>query len=247
MPEFFKIIGDHTRSIHAEGCCLLASVPPACLIPVTDLRREYSRGYDLCEDCSPLRKMFQAEEEELSAFCSQYHITCKLHNKYLAVQTPRSRWRIALVGGTPATTLYHESTHPAAVEKKFLSKFHLQLISRDSLLSYCKYILFHDDYQVRAENPKAPEMKDFRKPIDRCHYLRRGGKNTARASCGKRRRRTRFPRNAFSPSWTSCRREKHPGRERSRPRHHGIPLPIPSPPAKSPDPNTMSHGELLCA
>ena len=75
MPEFFKIIGDHTRSIHAEGCCLLASVPPACLIPVTDLRREYSRGYDLCEDCSPLRKMFQAEEEELSAFCSQYHIT----------------------------------------------------------------------------------------------------------------------------------------------------------------------------
>ena len=177
MPEFFKITGNRSRTIHADGCCLLASVPPACLIPVTDLRREYSRGYDLCEDCSPLRKMFQAEEEELSAFCSQYHITCKLHNKYLAVQTPRSRWRIALVGGTPATTLYHESTHPAAVEKKFLSKFHLQLISRDSLLSYCKYILFHDDYQVRAENPKAPEMKDFRKPIDRCHYLRRGGKN----------------------------------------------------------------------
>lgn len=77
--------------------------------------------------------------------------------------------------------------------KKFLPGYHLQLVSRDSLLLYLRYILFHDDNQFRSEHPNAPEMKDFRRPINRDHIIKRGGK-TFRQS----RKREKAQANALS-------------------------------------------------
>ena len=142
-----------SRLLHVPGCSLLTSVPSEEITPAENLNGLFCSGYEVCNECSPLRKMLQDEGDAIRTYCKENHFKYHLHNKYIAVQAPQSQWGIALAENTHGTTLYHKSTRPERRDG-FLPRYHMQQVSAATLLPYFQYITFHDG----LKDPTQPHI-----------------------------------------------------------------------------------------
>ena len=161
------------RIIHTPNCPFLSSANPEDLVQVEDVAAAFSDGYEMCALCSPLRRKLQAEEETVSAFCRENGLSYVLCNKYIAVSTPLSQWRIVIADNEAKTKLYHRNTiRQERNIPSFLTQYHDQNFSSSRLLPYFRYILHHDDYRYhrpllekRNTKPAKKGSKRYRKEM----------------------------------------------------------------------------------
>lgn len=155
---FYRCKKSHRRILHAPGCYHLAGTAPEDLIGVKSVSAAFNEGYRMCSCCNPLSKMLKAEEKDILPFCLHNGLSYELHNKSIAVITPRSQWKIALADNKPKTMLYHRNDdNVPSGNSGFLSGHHIQNVCYYNLFPYFEYILHHDTYRVR--NPFYVEQK----------------------------------------------------------------------------------------
>lgn len=123
------------------------------------LSEAHEKGYRLCKHCSPLRKHYRKESNEIVEFCRRNGLSIQLGNRCIAVTSPRSRWKIA-IDNQKKIALYHQNTFKTS--KDHLSEikgYHRQKdVLKNSVVAYLHYIVKHDYY--RMQNPVyMPESK----------------------------------------------------------------------------------------
>lgn len=142
--------------IHTEGCCHHHAIRPDHMGIFHTLAEAWQAGYHLCKTCSPLAQMFQKEEKQLLECCRKNGLAVRLERDFLAVATPRSRWRILADENRNRTILYHgndgtrEQSSPGPVPG-----YHHQHVNYATLQEYLDYIVDHDGYRMR--NPLYPQ------------------------------------------------------------------------------------------
>lgn len=178
---------NHHSVIHVPGCPALSTAQPKDLVQVENVEAAFSQGFEMCGLCSPLRQKLQEEEEDIGAFCRENGISYVLCNKYIAVSTPLSQWRIALTDSESQTKLYHRNTIRQEPNiPRYLTHYHDQNISFPHLLPYFQYILHHDNYRLRRPLPDKRKAKPPKKGSKRYHKYLKEKKNQEKSRSARK-------------------------------------------------------------
>lgn len=146
--------------IHIAGCHHVAGIQKGNLGSFTNLKDAYREGYQMCQCCNPLNKRYKLEGNSLLEYCAQNGVSFKCTPKAIAVETPRSRWKISLDDNSSHTMLYHQNTyHPGSEDCELVPGYHCQHVVYATLLPYFQYIVEHDTYRWRNPLPFAPQKK----------------------------------------------------------------------------------------
>lgn len=145
---------------HLEGCFQLQAVAPERLGSFETLSQAHAGGYRLCRCCSPIARQYRAERAALLAFCQTRAISCFLHDGFLVVTTPYSRWRI-LSGEAGGLLLYHRNSFQTAQDAQSpVPGYHLQRVCKAELLGYLTYIVEHEYYRMMHPVSPRPAKKE---------------------------------------------------------------------------------------
>lgn len=148
-----------------ESCHHIRNTPQENLIPIDTVDDVIHNRFRFCRNCNRLVQQFNKEEDALYAYCQANGVIIRLHDSFLTISTPASKWKIIAFQKKGELTLFHHNTYKT--DRDHLSplrNYHLQRVSCDSITGYLAYIIDHDIYRrshpvkkLKQEKPPAPK------------------------------------------------------------------------------------------
>lgn len=139
------------RILHSPDCRHIKNVEIDSVGTFETLSEAYGQGYRLCRRCSCLRRRYGKELTALMDFSRKNALCFCISDRFLQLNTPSSRWRLAPAEDGRGLCLYHKNSLRPTDDDSPVPGYHLQRVLRSSIVGYCKYIVAHDSY--RMANP----------------------------------------------------------------------------------------------
>lgn len=168
---------------HTEQCRYCQAITSEHLGSFSTVSEAYLAGFRLCNSCSPLASFFYAEESNAMKICRENGLAIHLGKKYIAISSPRSKWRILAADNRNATKLYHRNEFEPGNGSDFMRGYHDQEVCFKTLAEYLNYIVEHDYYRMR--NPLYPRPQKKAPPV-------KGTKRYRKAVAKEKRREKRI-------------------------------------------------------
>lgn len=150
-----------SKVIHSADCFHIQSVEVDHIGSFETLEEAYASGYRLCRNCSPLAKQYHAESDALVSYCQQYAVSFFLHDRFIGVTAPNSRWRIVPNANASGFLLYHRNTFKTAHDaESAIPGYHLQRIRKKNIYGYLEYIVDHEYYRMMNPVYVRPPKKE---------------------------------------------------------------------------------------
>ena len=148
---YYSSKNSRKKVIHSVTCHYIQNVEINNIRSFETLAEAYQSGYRPCRLCSPIAKQYRIECSEIADYCRHEALYTFLHDKYIGICTPDSKWKIMTIDGYDCFVLYHKNTLDFGDKNAEVPGYHLQKIKKASILGYLKYIVSHEDY--RKQHP----------------------------------------------------------------------------------------------
>ena len=138
------------KVIHLDSCFHCRAVETDNIGSFHTLEEAYEQGYRLCRHCSPLVRLYRREGEAMAAVCLNKAITYFFHDRFIGIETPRSKWKIVPREESGGFALYHKNTYETSRDSQSaVPGYHLQRVSKESAKEYLEYVVEHEYYRMR--------------------------------------------------------------------------------------------------
>lgn len=115
-------------------------------------------GYRICKCCDPVVKRFRPEQREITRFCNDNNIFCRLSNGEMEIITRESHWKVQ-PGRGGKLQLYHQNRRGDKYERM---RYHAQNYQVTTAINLLRYIVKHDAFTLNP-SPYQREKKNHHK------------------------------------------------------------------------------------
>ncbi len=144
------------RIVHTSNCFHILRCKKGDIAYFGTLDAAYNNGYRLCKHCDFLSAQYQREKAEIKKYCKENPIVVQKKSLFILVSAPLSMWRMVLSSDNKHISLYHKNFFDKnETDLSIIRGYHLQNISKCSIIGYLKYILEHDKYRRQHPYTKA--------------------------------------------------------------------------------------------
>ncbi len=153
------------RIVHTSNCFHISKCNKGDTSYFGTLDAAYNNGYRLCKHCDILSAQYQREMDEIKRYCREKPIVVQKKSLFILVMSPLSMWMIVLSPDNEHTCLYHKNFFDTeGTNLSSITGYHLQNVSKNSIVEYLEYILEHDKY--RRQHPYTHPKKAVYKPLE---------------------------------------------------------------------------------
>lgn len=148
-----------SRIVHYQQCGYVRR-SRAC--SCSNMRQFYTldeakqNGYRMCKCCDPVMNRFKPEQREITRFCNDNNIFCRLSNGEMEIITRESHWK-AQVGNGSKIQLYHQNRRGSKHERRH---YHVQKYDVTTAMNMLDYIVRHDEFTSKP----SPHQQKKKKP-----------------------------------------------------------------------------------
>ena len=171
---YYSSKNSRKKVVHSSDCFHIQDMEVSNIRSFETLEDAYESGYRLCRHCSPIAKQYRKERDVMTEFCRKHAVLFFLHDKFIGICTPYSKWRIVPAKGSKGLALYHKNTYESKRDiESPVPGYHLQRVSEKSVQAYLEYIVEHEYYrmmnpvyirpQKKAKEPPRKGTKRYRK------------------------------------------------------------------------------------
>ena len=121
------------KIVHFPECSNLKRVPIQNIRSFNTIEEAWNHGYCLCQNCSPLKRMYLREENELQQFCCANSMNMALKQNGIHVISKIDFWRIIIEKYKGQPELYHRNKYNNHKKGEFLL-YHKQNVNASTLL-----------------------------------------------------------------------------------------------------------------
>ena len=152
------------KIIHTASCCCTQHFASETIETFDTLQQAYQAGYHICKKCHPAIIQYRKEQDAILNYCRKHGMSCSWTRTGIRVTSTVSKWIIAPTD-KGKTELYHKNTKSLpSDEPTWVTGYHKQNRSFNSIIKYLKYIDSHDIYrnthpETLPATPKTPPKK----------------------------------------------------------------------------------------
>lgn len=168
-----------SKVVHSQACAHIRKLCREEIGIFTTLEAVKAAGYRLCRHCNPLAKLYRREHKALQHYCRSHTAVIAFRDSFISVSTPISNWQIIVSGNGRELLLYHKNNVGTKAAGP-VPGYHLQMISRDSIMGYLEYISEHDIYRNMHPNRFAFSKKNSPPPLKGTKRYRKEQKKAAK-------------------------------------------------------------------
>ena len=143
------------KIIHSMFCFHVANTDLDDIGWFESLNEAYEHGYRLCRKCSPIATHYRKELDSIISFSQINGVAVYLHDKFIGVTSPSSKWKIVPCSYGQSIELYHKNTFKTEQDDySAVPGYHYQSVIKESIIDYLDYVVQHDAF--RRFNPVKP-------------------------------------------------------------------------------------------
>ena len=141
------------KIVHFDNCPFVNLISKENKQGIKSVSLAIKEGYQLCDHCNPLKKLYEKDKEKVREYCYQNLIALDFRGHEISLTTLESKWKVIPTSGTKYA-LYHANERiEKDPPKTIVPGYHLQDFYFDNLLTLCEYILSHDQYRCKYPVP----------------------------------------------------------------------------------------------
>lgn len=140
---------------HQEGCPNLKNIKPDNLRKFLNVYHAWNSGYQHCECCAKINKLFKKQEKRIEKYCQWNDIAFSIQTGQMQISTGYSQWKVVCEdcedGGYKLVLWHKNKKIREGDELSPVKGYHNQNRDFNDLLSIIKYIVQHDNGEIRRK------------------------------------------------------------------------------------------------